>query len=557
MESTKVKSLILLLSLLFLLSRSLMAQVVQGDNLGSHKSTKDLNLNTKNLINASGLIIGAAAFTGNNTNIALEISGTNKALLLPRVASLPAIAQPIDGMLIYSSADNRVYVYQGNTWVTFSTTTLPNANILVGDVNNIPQAVSMTGDVTLSNTGVSTIGTGKITAEKFADASVNSAKVATSTVAGIDIAAGAVTSTIITDANVTSAKIAASAITKDKLADNSITAPKINNGTATSRFLTTSGTGVLTWTAQTALSIPVLTDAKVIVGNASAIPAAVTLTGDITINNTGTVSIGANKVTSAKILDGTVNTANLSDNSVTAVKMAPVVNNTYLTTTATGTNAWAALPVEEYAVGDVKAWLPNLVGTSIPPGWVECNGQTLSYTGSTLNGKVIPNLNNNNYMIGNTSTVTTTAGTSNLTLARSNLPNATFTGNTPSGSTLISGNVTGTVTVNNDAGHSHSITDPGHSHGRLPYFGAGWKSYGVLLSTDRNDSDNSTEYSNSSTTGISLFSVGNHNHTAAFNGNEANHTHSLTLSSINGGVTQTPVQVSPASITVRWIMRVI
>jgi hypothetical protein len=45
-------------------------------------------------------------------------------------------------------------------------------------------------------------------------------------------------------------------------------------------------------------------------------------------------------------------------------------------------------------VGGVIAWLKNLTGTpSIPSGFVECNGQTLSDAGSAYNGQVIPNLN--------------------------------------------------------------------------------------------------------------------------------------------------------------------
>jgi hypothetical protein len=46
-------------------------------------------------------------------------------------------------------------------------------------------------------------------------------------------------------------------------------------------------------------------------------------------------------------------------------------------------------------VGAVFAWLKTYTNTpSLPTGWVECNGQTLSDTGSVYNGQVIPNLNN-------------------------------------------------------------------------------------------------------------------------------------------------------------------
>ena len=45
-------------------------------------------------------------------------------------------------------------------------------------------------------------------------------------------------------------------------------------------------------------------------------------------------------------------------------------------------------------LGTIIAWHKSLTGTpSIPDGWVECNGQTLSDPASPLNGQVIPNLN--------------------------------------------------------------------------------------------------------------------------------------------------------------------
>jgi hypothetical protein len=45
-------------------------------------------------------------------------------------------------------------------------------------------------------------------------------------------------------------------------------------------------------------------------------------------------------------------------------------------------------------IGAIVAWAKSLTGVpSIPPEFVECNGQTLALTGSPVNGQVIPNLN--------------------------------------------------------------------------------------------------------------------------------------------------------------------
>lgn len=45
-------------------------------------------------------------------------------------------------------------------------------------------------------------------------------------------------------------------------------------------------------------------------------------------------------------------------------------------------------------IGGIIAWLKSYANTpSLPSGWVECNGQTLSDADSPYNGQIIPNLN--------------------------------------------------------------------------------------------------------------------------------------------------------------------
>ena len=53
------------------------------------------------------------------------------------------------------------------------------------------------------------------------------------------------------------------------------------------------------------------------------------------------------------------------------------------------------------------AWLKSLTGTpSLPSGWAECNGQTISDSDSPFNGVAIPDLNGNSgtkrYLRGST-----------------------------------------------------------------------------------------------------------------------------------------------------------
>ena len=80
-----------------------------GDNLGDHRATDTLRMNNFRIVNAQGIAIGTARIL--NNNIALQIDGLDKALLLPRVSDTLAIpdANAVNGMLLYSLADDKFY----------------------------------------------------------------------------------------------------------------------------------------------------------------------------------------------------------------------------------------------------------------------------------------------------------------------------------------------------------------------------------------------------------------------------------------------------------------
>lgn len=74
--------------------------------------------------------------------------------------------------------------------------------------------------------------------------------------------------------------------------------------------------------------------------------------------------------------------------------------------TATKFSGFGIMPI-----GSVTAWLKSFANTpSLPSGWVECNGQTLSDAASVYNGQTIPNLNGNNYFLRGNSTSGGTGG---------------------------------------------------------------------------------------------------------------------------------------------------
>ncbi|MGB3587276.1 MAG: hypothetical protein WBA23_12085, partial [Tunicatimonas sp.] len=65
-----------------------------------------------------------------------------------------------------------------------------------------------------------------------------------------------------------------------------------------------------------------LPDSHVLVGNSSGVATPVELSGDITLNTDGTMTINVDAVTTAKILNQAVTTSKLADNAVTSAKLA-------------------------------------------------------------------------------------------------------------------------------------------------------------------------------------------------------------------------------------------
>lgn len=88
-------------------------------------------------------------------------------------------------------------------------------------------------------------------------------------------------------------------------------------------------------------------------------------------------------------------------------------------------------------IGALMPWLKSFTNTpSLPTGWVECDGSTLSDAASVYNGQVLPNLNGGNRFPRGNSTSGGTGGAATVTLVANNLPT-----------------------------HTHALTDGGHSHG--------------------------------------------------------------------------------------------
>lgn len=110
---------------------------------------------------------------------------------------------------------------------------LTSANIWVGNGTNVATAVTMTGDATLSNAGVLSLGTGVVTTLEILDSTIASADIAADTIAAVDIATGGVATAEILDGTITGTDIAATTITGANIANTTITVGKLSaTGTA-------------------------------------------------------------------------------------------------------------------------------------------------------------------------------------------------------------------------------------------------------------------------------------------------------------------------------------
>ena len=189
-------------------------------------------------------------------------------------------------------------------------TTLGSAKIWVGDFENKARGVDVTGDVTISNTGVTAIGASAVTSGKIAAGAVTETKIGNN----------AITETKIGSAAVTEAKIAANAISTNKIADNAVTNAKLANST-----ITINNETIALGEAGTISTSPVgtlLQIARIWVGNDDNEAIPVDMTGDVSITDLGVTTISSGAVNASKLATNAVTTEKITDSAVTNAKLA-------------------------------------------------------------------------------------------------------------------------------------------------------------------------------------------------------------------------------------------
>ncbi|MEE9366626.1 MAG: hypothetical protein V3W44_08075, partial [Dehalococcoidales bacterium] len=140
------------------------------------------------------------------------------------------------------------------SWADGLTNSLTSANILVGNASDVATGLAMSGDATIDNAGALTIANDAVTTAKIADANVTTSKIEgladARFIIGTDGTAAnnskAVMSGDVTMTNAGVATIGNSKVTSAKIADATIATADVASG-GNDKILSTGGTGTVEW----------------------------------------------------------------------------------------------------------------------------------------------------------------------------------------------------------------------------------------------------------------------------------------------------------------------
>jgi hypothetical protein len=273
---------------------------------------------------------------------------------------------------------------------------LASGTIYLGNASNVATEVTPTGDVTISNSGVTSITPGVIiNADINSAAAIARSKVATGTVNHVvvnDSSTGALSSTALTsgqvllgnssdvptgttvtgDVTISNAGVTAIAsgviVDADINASAAITRTKVAAGTVKHVVINDSTTGALSSTA--------LTAGQVLIGNPSAVPTGTTVSGDVTINSAGVADIAAGVIINADIH---------ASAAIARTKIASGTNYRILANDSSGVMSEnAALTAKQLVKADANGQLTGITPSATANTTLISNGTDFVNTGPVI-----------------------------------------------------------------------------------------------------------------------------------------------------------------------------
>jgi len=335
--------------------------------------------------------VGIGTITPDNSAV-LHITFSNpanpKGLLIPKLTTVErnSITNPATGLLIFNTTTNAFEYNSGipatPVWAAIFASgnlTLANGSIYIGNVSGQAIGVTPTGDVLITNAGLTTIQPNAVTTGKILDGTILAADLADGAVTTTQILDGTIATIDLADNSVTGAKIPIDAVNGTKLSLTGEAAGSmmyfngtdwVNLGVGTNNQQLKITTGVPAWATDNSLSTT-LASGQIFLGNVSNVATAVTPTGDVTITNAGVATIANNVVTTGKILDGTILAADMADGSVTTGKLADAgiteikIGNQQVTVDKIATNSIIEAKIQDGAITSVKISDGTIVNADI------------------------------------------------------------------------------------------------------------------------------------------------------------------------------------------------